>query len=52
MMEIYQQILQSNSFNRNDLMILFISDWSGLINKLSLLKILNLFASVARILKW
>ena len=34
--EIYQQMFQSNSFNRNDLMVLFNWGWSCLINKLSL----------------
>ena len=44
--EIYQEMFQSNSFNGNDLMILF--SWSRLINKLSLIRLLNLFASKAR----
>ena len=49
--EIYQEMFQSNSFNGNDLMVLFNWDWSRLINKLSLIKSLNLFASEARIAK-
>ena len=49
--EIYQEMFQSNSFNGNDLMVLFNWGWSHLINKLSLIKSLNLFASEARILK-
>ena len=39
-MEIYQQMFQLNSFNRNDLMVLFNWDWSRLIKKLSLIRIL------------
>ena len=50
--DIYQQILQSNSFNGNDLMVLFNWSWSRLINKLPLIKTLNLLASEARISKW
>ena len=50
--DIYQQILQSNSFNENDLMVLFNWGWSRLINKLTLIKTLNLLASEARISKW
>ena len=46
--EIYQRRSQSKSFNGNDLMV----GWSRLINKLSLIRILNLFASEARISKW
>ena len=49
MVEIYQQMFQSNSFNGNDLMVLFSWGWSRLINKLSLIRSLNLFASEARI---
>ena len=49
---IYQEIFQSNSFNGNDLMVLFNWGWSRLINKLSLIRSLNLFASEARISKW
>ena len=49
--EIYQRRSQSKSFNGNDLMILFSWSWSRLINKLSLIKSLNLFASEARISK-
>ena len=39
--EIYQRRSQSKGFNGNDLMV----GWSRLINKLSLIRILNLFAS-------
>ena len=49
--EIYQQMVQSNSFNRNDLMVSFNWGWSHLINKLSLRRRLNLFVSDARISK-
>ena len=52
MVEIYQEMFRSNSFNRNDLMVLFSWDWSRLINKLSLIGSLNLLASKARISKW
>ena len=48
-MEICQEIFQSNSFNGNDLMVLFNKGWSRLINKLSLIKSLNLFVLEARI---
>ena len=51
-MEIYQQIFQSNSLNKNDLMVLFNWGWSCLINKLSLIRSLKLFLSGARIPKW
>ena len=44
-MEIYQKMLQPNSFNGIDLMILFNWDWSRLIYKLSLIRSLNLLAS-------
>ena len=50
--EIHQQIFQSNSFNENDVMVLFNWGWSCLINKLSVIRSLNLFASEARISKW
>ena len=40
--EIYQEMFQSNSFNANDLMVLFNWCWSPLINKLSVIKSLNL----------
>ena len=49
--EIYQEMFQSNSFNGNDLMVLFNWGLSRLINKLSLIRSLNLFASGARISK-
>ena len=49
--EIYQEMFHSSSFNRNDLMVLFSWDWSHLINKLSLIRSLHLFASEARISK-
>ena len=49
--EIYQQMLQSNSYNGNDLMVLFNWGWSRLIKKLPLVRSLNLFASEARISK-
>ena len=51
MMEIYKQMFQSNSFKGNDLMVLFKWGWSCLINKLSLIKSLNLFVSETEILK-
>ena len=51
MVEIYQEMFQSNSFTGNDLMVLFNWDWSRLINKLSLIRCLNLFVSEARISK-
>ena len=51
MVEIYQEMFQSNSFNGNELMVLFNWGWSHLINKLSLIRGLNLFASEARISK-
>ena len=44
-MEFYLQMSQSNSFNGNDLMVLFNCRWSGLIYKLSLIRSLYLFAS-------
>ena len=50
-MEIYLEIFKSNSFNWNDLMVLFNWGWSRLINKLPLIS-LNLFASESRIPKW
>ena len=50
--EIYQEIFLSNSFNRNDLMVLFNWGWSRLIYKLSLIRILNLLAPETRISKW
>ena len=50
--KIYQEMLQSNSFNRNDLMVWFNWSWSCLVNTLSLIRSLNLFASGARIPKW
>ena len=50
--EIYQQMSQLNSFNRNYLMVLFNCGWSPLINKLSLIRSLNLFASKPKISKW
>ena len=49
--EIYQEMFQSNSFNGNDLMVLFKWGWSLLINKLSLTRSLKLLASVASISK-
>ena len=49
--EICQQMFQSNSFGGNDLMALFNCGWSHLVNKLSLIRSLNLFASEARISK-
>ena len=49
--EIYQEMFQSNSFNGNDLMVLFSWGWLRLINKLSLIRSLNLFASETRISK-
>ena len=48
--EIYLEMFKLNSFHGNDLMVLW--DWSRLINKLSLIRSLNLFASEARISKW
>ena len=51
-MEIYQQMFLSNSFNGSYLMVLFNWGFSRLINKLSLIRSLNLFASEARISKW
>ena len=51
-MEIYLEIFKSNSFNWNDLMVLFNWGWSRLINKLPLIRSLNLFASESRIPKW
>ena len=50
--EICQEMFQSNSFNGNDLMVLFKWGWSLLINKLSLTRSLKLLASVASISKW
>ena len=50
--ELYERRSQSKSFNRNDLMFLLNWGWSRLINKLSLIRSLNLFASKARISKW
>ena len=47
--EIYQEMFQSSIFNGNDLMVLFDWCWSRLINKLSLIRRLNLFASKAKI---
>ena len=47
--EIYQQMFQSNSFNGNDLMVLFNWGWSRLTNKLTSIRSLNLFASEANI---
>ena len=44
-MEIYQKMLQPNSFNGIDLMVLFNWGWSRLISKLSLIRSLNLLAS-------
>ena len=49
--EIYQEMFQSNSFNENDLTVLFHWGWSRLINKLSAIRSLNLFASEGRTLK-
>ena len=49
--ESYQEMFQSNIFNGNDLMIVFNWGWSRLINKLSLIRSPNLFASEARISK-
>ena len=51
LVEIYEEIFQSNSFNGNDLMVLFNWGWSRFINKLSLIKSLNLFASEVKISK-
>ena len=51
MVEVYQQMFQSNTFNENDLMVLFSWGWSRVINKLSLIRSLNLLASEARISK-
>ena len=50
-LEINQQMSQSNNFNGNDLMVLFNWGWSCLINKLSLIRSLNLLASEAKISK-
>ena len=50
--KIYQQRSQSEIFNGNGLMVLFNWGWSHLINKLSLIRSLNLFASETRISKW
>ena len=47
MVKIYQEIFQSNSFNGNDLMVLFSWGWSRLINKFSLIRSLNVLASEA-----
>ena len=44
-MEIYQKMLQPNSFNGIDLMVLFNWGWSRLIYKLFLIRSLNLLAS-------
>ena len=52
LVKIYQEIFQSNSFNGIDSMVLLNWGWSRLINKLSLIRSLNLFASKARISKW
>ena len=49
MVKIHQQMFQSNSFNGNDLMVLLNWGWSCLINKLSLMRSLNLCVSDARI---
>ena len=49
--EIYQEMFQSNSFNRNDLMVLVSWGRPCLINKLSLIRSLNLFVSEAKITK-
>ena len=46
MVEIYQEMFQSNSFNGNDLMVLFNWRWSRLINKHSLIRNLNLGVKV------
>ena len=51
LVEFYQQISQSNKFNRNDFKVLINYGWSALISKLSL-RSLNLFVSEARISKW
>ena len=51
LVEIYLEIFQSNSFNRNDL-IVFKWDLSCCINKLSAIRSLNLFAWEVRISKW
>ena len=45
--ELYQEIFQSSSFNGNDNW-----SWSFFINKLSLIRCLNLFAPEAGISKW
>ena len=50
--ELYQQMSQSNTLNGNDLVVLFNWDWLRLMNKLSLIRSLNLFASEARISKY
>ena len=47
----YRPVLQSNSFNYNDLIVLLNWGWSRLMNKLSLIRSLTLFASEARISK-
>ena len=52
LVEIYQYIFQSNSFNGNDLMVLFNYGWSRLTSNLSLMRSLNLLASEDRISKW
>ena len=44
-MEIYQKMLQPNSFNGIDLMVLFNWGWSRLIYKLFLIRSLNLLES-------
>ena len=49
--EIYQRRFQSKRFDGNDLMVLFNWGWSRSINKLSLIRSLNLFVSEARISK-
>ena len=49
--EIYQEMFQSNSFNGNDLMVLFNWGRSCLINKLSLIRNLNLLVSEVRLSK-
>ena len=46
--EIYQEMLQSNSSNGNYLMVLFNWGLTRLMNKLSLIRSLNLFATEAR----
>ena len=49
--EIYQETFQSHSFNRIDLVVLFNWGWSRLINKLSLIKGLVMFATETGIIK-